>query len=512
MFKVYIEESTFAAPQPMEVSPDASIAKLVPALVEELQLPQDDRSGNRLVYFLRHSADGRVLPDHFSLRAAGIAPDDHLTLEAYAADGVPVPVTPVAPVGAPNRSFHADATLADGNAFAGVGSPVEQTQFAMPPLPGGRHLSRRALFMTGGAVLGVAGAGLAYAAYHSFSGQHTPGAPVTSQQHTTMATTAPAATAPAQTAAALPTRATAQFVFRQHMQIVRTVGWSPDGTRLASGASDKQLMIWNTTGQVQMRKGQDAPVHAVAWSPDNRQLAASAGTTVLFMNVQNSMTEARATHVHRAAVTALAWSRQQPQFLVSGGLDKLAVIWNTTTFKPQTLFRQHTTGILAANWSADGLTVGTCSQGGVIRVWNGRDSQQAHGFFSDGAVAMNALAFEPAGTRLAVGGMDGILRLWQSGLTCQMMGNGKMQGQCLDKPQRLSGHVRPIRALAWSPDGRLLASAGDDGMLIIWSPAQSAMPLLKVPQNAPVLAISWSPDGKTIAAAAGNTVTLWALM
>ncbi|HLG75639.1 MAG TPA: hypothetical protein VKX46_04455, partial [Ktedonobacteraceae bacterium] len=69
MFKVYIEENAFHAPQPVEVSPEAPIADLLPALVKELHLPETDLFSNRLIYFLRHAVDGRVLPDHFSLRS-----------------------------------------------------------------------------------------------------------------------------------------------------------------------------------------------------------------------------------------------------------------------------------------------------------------------------------------------------------------------------------------------------------------------------------------------------------
>ncbi len=415
--------------------------------------------------------------------------------------------------------FYADQTIADSSAFLGVGgsaplvlaAPPTQQAFSSGILPvvapaREKRRTRRAVLLAGGTVLGLAGAGAVYAAYRAFSATYTPAAPVT---RATQAVVATNTTAPAQ--AILPTRASSLLVFMGHQQTVRAVAWSPGGTQLASGASDRQLLTWDLNGQVNVRAQQDATIHAVAWSPDGGQLAVAAGNQVLFLNAQSGATGARAAHIHHSTVTALAWSRQQPQLLVSAGLDKLAVVWNAQTFQPQTFFRQHTTGILSAAWASDGQTVGTSSLGGVTRVWNGPDGQQVHGFFLDGAVAMNALAFAPTDARLAVGGMDGVLRLWQSGLTCQVMGNGNTVGQCLDAPQHLTGHTQAIRALAWSPDGRLLATAGDDGMVLIWYPAQSATPLLKIQHNAPVLAISWSPDGKKIAAASGNAVTLWML-
>jgi hypothetical protein len=394
---------------------------------------------------------------------------------------------------------------------------------ALPPLPStplaptrrrGRRWTRRALLVGGGAVLGLAGVGLAYAGLRTFSGNR--GVTGTTQTNmlqthpTTPAQTAPTAK-PAQTF--VPAHATAQFVFKQHQRTVRAVAWSPDGKMLASGGSDQQLLTWNPTGQVQVNKGQGATIRALAWSPDNHQLAVAASTQVLFLNGQSGMVEASSMNTHNGLVMALAWSSQQPQYLVSGGLDRIAVVWNTQTFKPVTTFRKHTAGILAAGWSTDGQTVGTSSVGGVTRVWNGTSGQEIHGFYlsEDGngnGVSLDALGFQPGGNILTAAGMDGIIRLWQNGLACKTT---NQQGRCVDPTQHIQQDRQPMRTLAWSPDGRFFASGSDDNMVFIWSPTQGQAPLLKIPQDAPALALSWSPDGKTIAVASGNTVTLWAL-
>jgi WD40 repeat protein len=131
-------------------------------------------------------------------------------------------------------------------------------------------------------------------------------------------------------------------------------------------------------------------------------------------------------------------------------------------------------------------------------------------FFLDAQVPMRALAFASSGSQLAVGGDDGVVRLW-NGLICQQPGQGQFGGQCQDVPQRLHAHTKPVRAVEWSLDARFLATAGDDGMVALWYPAQSRTPLLTMRHQAPVLALAWSPNGRQVATAAGNTVTIWGL-
>jgi WD40 repeat protein len=250
-------------------------------------------------------------------------------------------------------------------------------------------------------------------------------------------------------------------------------------------------LAWKPTpearGQRQEARGPDDQKQASTLQPltSDLCLAASAGRDFVLLNPDASVR-----HAFKPApktITALAW---QP----SGGCVAVAYfggvcLWDADDFIAQKEFA-YANGIHALVWSPDSRWLVSGNQDPSVHLWLPELDQEFHMSGYEGKV--KHLAFDHTSRWLATsGGSDACI--WE----CSGAGP---EG----RPPLMLPHDAPVCALAFQPNHGLLATASQDGGLVLWSPErkQPLRATVRMPTAATKLA--WSPDDQFLAVGAEN--------
>lgn len=301
-----------------------------------------------------------------------------------------------------------------------------------------------------------------------------------------------------------------KFTFKSHNTPVLAISYSPDGKTMVSTDSEGKIGFWDTqTGeQKKMTNFHNIPLYAMAYSPDGEYIAMAGREQAIVYYDGEKMEPMSSFIAHNDQILALAWGPKQVlasascaqrdprqwcikgevavwkfgekgmnpaevkrftdhsdwinaiaispngKFLATGSGDNLINIYNTKTWEKVNTIKGHTSRVnVLAFPDKDSDLIGSASLDGTARLWQVPDGDQEKLYKADGDKFM-AMAFSPDGKMIAAGGSDQKILIW-------LVKKEKVL-------KEMSGLEGQVSSLAFSPDGTSLAAGLYDNNILVW--------------------------------------------
>ncbi|KAK8204616.1 ribosome assembly [Zalaria obscura] len=323
-----------------------------------------------------------------------------------------------------------------------------------------------------------------------------------------------------------------------HTGWVLCVAWSPDGGLLATGGMDGTVRIWDPVAGKPLGgplKGHGKWITSIAWEPYHvqepgrpRLASASKDGTVRIWDVVGRKTDFALTG-HKGCVSCVRWGGKG--WIYTAGHDKTVKVWEakegkcvhtlnshahwvnhlalSTDFALRTAYHDHTgkkgvpetieakrekakerfeaaagvnTGGSGSNETVERLV--SASDDCTMYLWSPATSTKPVTRLLGHQKQVNHVVFSPDGTLLASAGFDNLIKLWSA-----------KDGTFL---YTLKGHVGPVYQVAFSADSRLLVSGSKDTTLKVWDVRTGKLKEDLPGHKDQVFAVDWSPDGERV--------------
>jgi WD40 repeat protein len=340
---------------------------------------------------------------------------------------------------------------------------------------------------------------------------------------------------------------TKPVVLEGHTKAVSSVAWDSDGITLATAGDDRTIRLWDRiTGRQTAslswiaREGYGSPV--VAFTTDLKVAAVNYWGEIAIRTVPDGnvlisidpILDRGQKAAFRPDVFAMAFSPDGKRLATAGSIAAvggphglpggIVIVWDAQTGKIVHKSNKLSTAASSVAWSKDGkrLAAGTNGAGGElpeageVRVWDAETGKAMHKFAVKPSVEQGEwasagdVAFAPDGNRVAapvtagsrsapagllIGDTGASVRVWD-------LTTGKAT-------QPVKGLKASVGRVAFSPDGKRLATAGSDKIVRLWN-VETGKELAALSNADAVAVIAFSPDGKFLAAGSKDgSVRIW---
>ena len=284
----------------------------------------------------------------------------------------------------------------------------------------------------------------------------------------------------------------------EHTAGVRSVSFSPDGTLLASGASNGTIFVWDVeTGEkVETLAGQGGII-SLSFSPDSTLLAWSSFGSSSRVFVWDVETGERVETLagHTDGVRSLSFS-PDGSLLAVGTRDGRIFLWDVAVGERVETLIGHTDGVESVAFSPDGSLIASASSDGTVKLWDVDTGGRIETLIEHTGWWVHAVAFTPDGTLLIFDPLESTVRVWDVATGEMVETRGKF--------------TEWSSAMVFAPDGSLIALPSFNGTVRVLDVATGRRVETLVGHRDGIESVTFAPDGSLIASASyDGTVKLW---
>ncbi|RXW24196.1 hypothetical protein EST38_g1638 [Candolleomyces aberdarensis] len=317
--------------------------------------------------------------------------------------------------------------------------------------------------------------------------------------------------------------------FTGHRSGVTSVAFSPRGHRILSSSCDNTLLVWDAESALQggeeypLTPFLDIPAHqdnvkSVAFSPDGSRIVSGsddetirlwdAATGEAISDIRFHCSEMDGHHwqrfplppSHRQGVDVVAYS-PDGEFIASAGgnSDGAIAVWHSASGElHHPILRGHGGGITSLVFLPSSYYLVSSSYDGTIRIWDIESGETLVGPLSPHDGWITSVAVSPDGASIASASNDRTIRVFAAATMEEIR-------------QPLVGHEKGVNCVIFSPCSKYIISASHDLTIRVWDvESGEVVRVLDTAHEKNVLCLALSPDGRYIASGSvDSTIKLW---